>query len=354
MDAYERAPPLPNHGQQFHRQHYRGPPSFRSQSAASVAPRNPAHQSRYGSTSSRSSSLASVVNKYEGAPQPRRVDSGGVPFHPQPIYYDYTEQFEPESPGDMAPMQLPPPMAMGDANDRPLMYPYELDGRLATSNDHTDAAYFDGYGMRTQGDAEGSNARAVFDESEAETNVEEIGQEIQQLQSYGSSVRSQGSLEDLDALDMTRGSFTRKRDSDIDLLPSQIGRDSTDTFNPSLDIESKDAPAYDYSQYRGTPKTNEQSPGKPIRAQGNETPSIRSEQGLILQDNIPVGLPGNAEKRATDLRSGSMAMQDGKLGNLNERRSISEPTQNSPGKFDNRRDDQRFDARHTTHLDDHS
>lgn len=86
----------------------------------------------------------------------------------------------------MAPMQLPPPMAMGDANDRPLMYPYELDGRRATSNDHTDAAYFDGYGRRTQGDAEGSNARAVFDESEVETNVEEIGQEIQQLQSYGS------------------------------------------------------------------------------------------------------------------------------------------------------------------------
>lgn len=78
------------------------------------------------------------------------------------------------------------------------------------------------------------------------------------------------------------------RCSDIDLLPSQIGRESIDTFNPSLDLESRDLPSsYKCVTYHANtaPKTQKRSPARCVQVLGGRASTIRSEQGVILRDD---------------------------------------------------------------------
>ena len=348
-EAHEYGPPLPAHGQTSLRQHSRGPPSFRSQSSASVAPRNFAHRPRYDNTS-RTSSLSSVVDMYQEYPQPHGNVPDGFSVQTQPLYYDYTEQFEPEIPETMTPIQLPPPIAVGTMGGRQMVPSHELDGRLAMDYGQMDSEFFD-YDSRQTQDEEVSMIGTGLDESEIETNGDNIGQGLQHIQSYISSIGSQESLEDNEPLDTARGSRARNRASDVDLLPSQIDRDSMDTFNPSLDIESKDAPAYDYAQYRAnaTPRTNKESTGKQVRVQDNETPSIRSEQGLILQDDFHEDSPDDAEVGFT-----STGTETEKWEDPNGHRSFSEPAQGSQKQVDHRRQGQRFNTTHAVRPDAHS
>lgn len=78
------------------------------------------------------------------------------------------------------------------------------------------------------------------------------------------------------------------RASDIDLLPSQIGRDSVDTFNPALDVESQDTLASGYNKFcmAETPQMTGSTPERQVEVQLAKTPTIRSEQGVILRDEL--------------------------------------------------------------------
>lgn len=206
------------------------------------------------------------------------------PTEPPPRYYDYTEDFENKPPRlDSLAQELAPPhtsarypqlLMLGGDDD------HLAPGHLAAVFGEGDSAFFD---CETQ----------VADEQDAFTVSSPFPNQSQSrteapdmlAASRPGSVLSQSSSIDLET---SEGRSRNIRSSDIDLLPSQIGRDSIDTFNPSLDIEGREAPpSYNYVAYHAntTPKTKIRSPERHVQVLGGRTLTIRSEQGVILRED---------------------------------------------------------------------
>ncbi len=332
----------------------RGPASIRSHSAASVGSRNAPYGARFDNASTRTSSLTSIVNMYHRMPQSLGNELCGVPAPIlTPRYYDYTEDFEPETSGTLACAQVPAPCLVRRINDHQLMvHTQDSDDRPITYPGHRDSAFFDGDSQRTDS---GEVADATRDQLDVRVEVgpstEGLDQSLQQLRSHTSLAQLQNAT-NMGHSDAAKKRFRRSRGSDIDLLPSQIGRDSMDTFNPSLDIESRDAPPYNYSHYRAnvTPKTTK-SPGKQVQVQDNGTPSIRSEQGIILRDDFQENSLNETENERLQVESEDSAeILDKKLDSPNGRRSISEPAQDILKTFDRRRYGRRFNTRNVVRI----
>ncbi|KAH9996940.1 hypothetical protein F4779DRAFT_631518 [Xylariaceae sp. FL0662B] len=277
-----------------------GPPSMRTHSAASMASWSAPYRERMDNPSSRASSLTSIVDIGLSTPVPR--------------YYDYSEAFEIKQPRDIAPVPpLAPVPTRTSSSQRPLI--------LQESDDHLEAAF-------------GEGDSAFFEPSSQNIDETDTSQVLQVTldrppsRYRASSFRSDGRAMSFDSCEPSR---KNTRGSDIDLLPSQAGRDSMDTFNPSLDLESKDAPAYSYTNYcmTATPKTKTNSPERQVHVQDGGAPTIRSEQGVILRDDAPEEslLGDKRDSFSDDGRVGNQS--EDTIGSIERRRSCSEPTKDS-------------------------
>lgn len=297
-----------------------GPPSLRTVSAASMASWSTPYRERLDG--SRTSSLTSIVNMYHRMPSTPRAGPSGLSAAP-PRYYDYTEGFESGQPRATTPVLPLAPIPTRVSNySRPLVL-QESDDSLGAAFGEGDSAFFE---------HEGRNPN--------ETNVAQIprGSATPHAENFQTapyrapsrcrtgSIRSESRSVTFDTPDASR---KHTRGSDIDLLPSQAGRDSMDTFNPSLDLESKDAPTYRYTDYRttATPKTKKSSPERQVQVQGGETPSVRSEQGVILRDDTQSETLQDGVGQDADADKILEQNMDSPQCNSIERRSFSEPVQ---------------------------
>ncbi|KAI0894932.1 hypothetical protein F4806DRAFT_503337 [Annulohypoxylon nitens] len=304
-------PPPSRHGIQR-------PPSMRTHSAASMTSWAPPYHERVDSSSSRASSLTSVGNMYHR--MPHRVGPSGIPAA-VPRYYDYTEGFEPRQPRTFTPVQPFAPVPTHALNyQRPFVL-QESDDNLATAYRQRDSAF---YGPESQSLYRAGTAESIRDTDTSHTeNCRPISDRAPS-RCRTASIRSETRSI---AFDTSEAERKLRRVSDIDLLPSQAGRDSMDTFNPNLDLGSKDVLTYKYADYlsTATPKTNVNSPQRQVQVQGSGAPTIRSEQGVILRDDtqdeiLPEGLDDSVDANIAE----EQAMTSPR-DNTIKRRSFSEP-----------------------------
>ncbi|KAI1757025.1 hypothetical protein F4782DRAFT_548050 [Xylaria castorea] len=263
------------------------PPSVRTYSPASMASWNPPFHERLDSASTRTSSLTSVTNMYRRMPPLLRTGQS-FPVEPPPRYYDYTEDFE-----NKPPRRTPLIQAVVPLVPRTVQYPQPI--MLREDEDHLAAGHL--AAVFGEGDSAfyECESQAVDDHdtlpipslaavaNQIQDSTEPSGRSTSRR--HPDSASSQSSTIELEASEIDN---RNTRSSDIDLLPSQIGRDSIDTFNPSLDIESRDIQSsYHYVTYRAntTPKTKTKSPERQVQVLGGRALTIRSEQGVILRDD---------------------------------------------------------------------
>ncbi|KAI0843122.1 hypothetical protein F5Y06DRAFT_292109 [Hypoxylon sp. FL0890] len=308
-----------------------GPPSIRTHSATSMASWSGPYREGLDNFSLRTSSLTSVVNVYHRFPN--RAGPSSLPAA-VPRYYDYTEEFESRQPRAITPVQPFAPVPNHVANfQRPLVL-RETDDNLEITFERPDTAFFE---PESQDQDRIDSTEVTQDDDAPIAKSCQTTLDRAPSPHHISSVHSETTSAALDSLETDR---KLKRGSDIDLLPSQAGRDSMDTFNPNLDLESKDAPTYRYTDYRSTvkPKTKVNLPERQVQVQDGGTPTIRSEQGVILrddtQDETPVeeglGESGNIGRVEEQIMSRPQRHSDGL-------RSCSEPAQ-SPSKNPNNHD----------------
>ncbi|KAI1172463.1 hypothetical protein F4777DRAFT_514760 [Nemania sp. FL0916] len=273
---------------------FHGPPrptSVRTYSPASITPWNPPFHERFDSSSTRTSSLTSVTNAYRRMPLVLRPAQSFVP-EPPPRYYDYTEDFE-NKPPRLAPLtQELVPLHAQARYPQPIMLRGDedhLDPRhLAAVFGEGDSAFFDCESQVL--DEQDSLPVLNAFSNRSQCQVDTLGEPMAHC--GPGSASSHDSTIDPDGSEF---SSRKTRTSDIDLLPSQIRRDSIDTFNPSLDLESRDVPAsYNYVRYHAnaTPKTNTRSPGQQVQVLGGRALTIRSERGVILREDTNCETPG--------------------------------------------------------------
>ncbi|KAI1639480.1 hypothetical protein F4809DRAFT_638510 [Biscogniauxia mediterranea] len=297
------------------------PPSIRTYSAASMNSWNTPRRERLDSTSTRTSSLTSIVNMYHRVPPTLHASANELSV-PAPRYYDYTEDFESKQPRAITPNQpLAPVPTRASDSQRPLVL-QESDDRLAAVFDEEDPASLENESQSTVGTDIVRVPRNLTPRTENFVHASDSPTLYRHPQS--------GCAQDMGMkLEGSEDKKKNTRGSDIDLLPSQAHRDSIDTFNPSLDLESKDVPAYDYTNYRATvtPKTKTNSPERRVQVLGGRVPTIRSEQGVILKDDIQDGFSG--KEAADELRkaqSNEEIVVPKSSRDIIQRRSFSEPS----------------------------
>ncbi|GAP83532.2 hypothetical protein SAMD00023353_0200970 [Rosellinia necatrix] len=261
------------------------PPSARNHSPASMPSWNSHFQERLDSISTRASSFTSVTNTHRRMPPLIREDKNCIVETP-PRYYDYTEEFE-----DKASRLVPLNQEFASLPPRMVRYPrsmlfrgddnYLSTGHLATVFGEGDSAFFERESQIVEGRDGLSALTTIPDQNSAETPDRSPSR-----RSKDAAPPQASSIEP----DTSGIGYKNTRRSDIDLLPSQVGRDSIDTFNPSLDLESRGVPSsYKYVTYRAAPKTKTKSPAMHVHLSGCRTFTIRSEKGVILQDDTPSG-----------------------------------------------------------------
>ncbi|KAJ8130777.1 hypothetical protein O1611_g2854 [Lasiodiplodia mahajangana] len=257
------------------------PPSIRTYSPSSMASWNTPYGGFEG-TSARTFSLTSVTNMYRRMPPVLRTGQS-FPVEPQPRYYDYTEDFENKPPrlASLTQAHLPQriryhhPVVIREDDD------HLTPRHLAAVFGEGDSAFFD-CESQVIDEQDVLPVLAAFP-NQSQNHIE--APERPASPRRPGSALSQNSTVDLEVSEI---GGRNARSSDIDLLPSQIGRDSIDTFNPSLDIESRDVPLpYNYATYHAnaTSKTKTTSPERHVQVLGGRALTIRSEQGVILRDD---------------------------------------------------------------------
>ncbi|KAI8635356.1 hypothetical protein F5Y19DRAFT_469224 [Xylariaceae sp. FL1651] len=287
-DANRSTPslPLPGPPPNFHGPPR--PPSVRTHSAASMASWNPSFRERLDSTSTRTSSLTSAANLYHRMPPTLRARPSGLSA-PPPRYYDYTEDFENKPPRLTPPVQAyaPTPTRATQYSQSTLLQ--ETDDHLAAVFGERDSAFFD-YESQV---VDGLSTAPVL--GAAPYRSESRGSSSDQLASRCCPDFTQPEGNITTELEASENGSRGTRSSDIDLLPSQIGRSSIDTFNPSLDLETRDVlPSYSYVSYHAStaPKTKRKSPERHVQVLGGRTLTIRSEQGIIIRDDTQDEMSG--------------------------------------------------------------
>ncbi|KAI1345007.1 hypothetical protein F5Y15DRAFT_422104 [Xylariaceae sp. FL0016] len=267
--------PLPGPPPDFHGP---PPPSVRTRSAASAASWNAPNREGLNSTSSRASSLTSVASLYHRMPPALKTVPTGLTVPAPPRYYDYTEDFESRPARIIAPIQPLAPVPTRASNYRRPLVLQKDDNHLAAVFGENDSAFLN---TKSQNAGEQEVPQVPY--------VSQPGS-LATISSRPPSRCRTESIHSRDiatAFDSSSLCCKTARASDIDLLPSQVGRESIDTFNPNLDLESKDMLTYSYSTHRATaaPKTKTNSPERHVQVLGGRVPTIRSEQGVILRDD---------------------------------------------------------------------
>ncbi|KAI0430567.1 hypothetical protein F5Y09DRAFT_355850 [Xylaria sp. FL1042] len=257
------------------------PPSIRTHSPASMASWNPPFHERFDSTSTRTSSFTSVTNIYRRVPPGLKADQNCT-AHPPPRYYDYTEDFEDKDsqlvPLTQTTVSLPPQLVR---YPRPAMFREEdhlATDHLAAVFGEEDSAFCDCESQLADGQGTLPTLATIPSRSQSQSRAESFHRRPDSAPSHNSTFE----------IEVSEVGGRNTRSSDIDLLPSQIGRESIDTFNPNLDLESRDIPpSYKCVTYHSntTPKTQTKSPERYVEVLGGRAPTIRSEQGIILRDD---------------------------------------------------------------------
>ncbi|KAI2635347.1 hypothetical protein GGS21DRAFT_490009 [Xylaria nigripes] len=269
----------------------RPPSSVRTQSPASMGSWNHQFRERSDNTSMRTSSLTSVTNMQRRMLPAYRTGQSCATETP-PRYYDYTEGFE-NKPPKLAPsaQSFVPPSLRTIRYHRSMMLRTDDDnlvsGNLRAVFGEGDSA-FDCENQTIDEPDVPPVSTAVPDQSECCTETSRGLTPCHR----SNSTRSENSTMEIEN---SESGSKKTRSSDIDLLPSQIGRDSIDTFNPSPDFESRDRlPTYNYatSHANPNPKTQTKSPEKHVQVSGGKAPTIRSEQGVILRDDTHYEVTG--------------------------------------------------------------
>ncbi|KAL7628853.1 hypothetical protein AAE478_000368 [Parahypoxylon ruwenzoriense] len=291
---------------------------MRTHSAASIASWNSQYRERLDSPSSRTSSLTSIVNMYHRTQPAFKASPNGFSAA-IPRYYDYTEDFESKQPRIATPVQ---PLAPIPTHCRRPLVLQESSDHSAVAFRERDSAFFE---PENQENDDVRTVQASRDNTPRPESRRQAARDRAPSRCRTSSVQPKNREIGLDDLEISK-KFIRV--SDIDLLPSQAGRDSMDTFNPSLDPESKDAPTYRYTDYRttATPKTKTNSPKRQVQVQGGDTPTIRSEQGVILRDDTQDQTLHEEEIGGNDnVNFINEQIQMSPQGKTERRRSCSEP-----------------------------
>ncbi|KAI1862912.1 hypothetical protein JX265_008958 [Neoarthrinium moseri] len=203
------------------------------------------------------------------------------PPDPTPRYYDYTEEFENKTAQPTKSLEtLAPIPTRASSTQRPLVLREGSEEQLAAAFDDKSAPDFS-----DDDDHQG--------ESDAETephllsDIETPHEGTTRDRKPNSPARVSGTDPRAQIIpSLTLGMRKLTRGSDIDLLPSQVRRTSVDTFRPSLDIESPEVPLFSYPNFRHrtSEHTNTPSPARQVQVHV-KTPTIRSEQGVILRDD---------------------------------------------------------------------
>lgn len=205
-----------------------------------------------------------------------------------PRYYDYTEEFESKQQPHLPALETVAPIPKrGPSAERALVLREGSAEKLETAFETEVNAVLDEESQQDDSEAETEPHLLSDIESGTDTNYHE--------QDYGkahSALRSACDNEKspLGLFTITPSRRRLTQGSDLDLLPSQIGRTSVDTFRPSLDIESKDIPLFNYPTFRhSTYQHNTPSPARQVEVH-DKTPTIKSDQGVILRhDDAPIG-----------------------------------------------------------------
>ncbi|KAI0136469.1 hypothetical protein BJ170DRAFT_710461 [Xylariales sp. AK1849] len=259
------------------------PPSIRTISAASVASWNAPHRQRLNSKSSRTSSLTSVINMYHRMPPALRDAQLGPPAT-QPRYYDYTEDFESKQPRLTTLIQpLAPVPTRALSIQRPLVLREGSEEKLAAAfGVEADSAFFDDESQQDE------SRLATQSEDPVEAEITDEQDDHKQIATKSQPTSSKSEENNHSVSGSRLGARKLTRGSDIDLLPSQVGRASVDTFRTRLDVESREIPLFSYPNFRHrtTSSTNTPSPARQVQVHGGMTPTIRSEQGVILRDDV--------------------------------------------------------------------
>ncbi|KAK7987684.1 hypothetical protein PG989_007999 [Apiospora arundinis] len=276
-----------------------GANSSRTVSAASETSCSPSCCEKIHSSSTRTSSLTSVINMYRRMPPTRRYVQFGT-LEPPPRYYDYTEDFEFKQPFVTATVEpiAPTPTRIPSVH-RSLVLREGSEEQLSVSpgsDDSPDPLHTDSHLIELEKRGE---------EDEVESHQTQVAQTPSErdVPSAANAISK-----------ITKSSMSTDRGTDIDFLPSQTGRDSLDTFSPNLDMEPGEARVYSYQTFRSTivsrPKTT--SLERQVEFHGGKTPTIHSKQGVIMRSDTQ------------DFNSEECELGDGR-GNENQRRSVSEP-----------------------------
>ncbi|KAF3005353.1 hypothetical protein E8E14_005522 [Neopestalotiopsis sp. 37M] len=232
---------------------------------------------------------------------------------PPPRYYDYTEEFEPKqipavttvervaSVTTRAPtaVQRPLPLVLREGSEE------ELANIFGTQ---IDPAF----------DADDSQPAESQAETEphllSDVQFEDLLANDQTALQLRSALNSRAS-EEQDPLVIRRpgpGPENLSRGSDIDLLPSQIGRSSVDTFRPSLDIECKGTQTLNYPKLRQSvsQQTNTPSPARQVQVHGGKTPTIKSEQGIIFRNDLTEDVLGGQSRCSQEYNVVALGNED--------------------------------------------
>ncbi|KAI0200157.1 hypothetical protein F4808DRAFT_470597 [Astrocystis sublimbata] len=253
------------------------PPPPRPCSPASMTSWNAPVHGRLDSAFTRASSLSSVSHTYRRVPTLPRAAQSFPSFETKPTRLDpYYQTIGPSAP------------RVG-RYPQPTGYQEDIFGE-------GDSAFYDAesHVVDDQGQLPAPDLGMVANRDQAHAELSNMPAFSRHLESES----SQSSTNELDGQEVDRN-----RNSDIDLLPSQTGRDSFDTFNPSLDVESRDiTPPYHYVGYHANtaPKGQIKSPERQVQVFGGRCLTIRSEQGVILRDDIKCETDG---KQTPEIRN---------------------------------------------------
>lgn len=299
-------PILQTQGSHYYPNRQSGTNSSRTASAASETSCSLSCCEKVHSSSTRTSSLTSVINMYHRMPPTlRHVQLGSL--DPPPRYYDYTEDFEFTQP--FVPVTIEPVAPI------PTRIP-SIHKSLVLREGTEDQ-----YSVHPVLDCTHGELRT----SPRHVDIEEKGDQPDETQSHQSRATqdlSEGGVTSAaNAISMaTKSSTATERSNDIDFLPSQTGRDSMDTFNRSPDIfHAREEGTYSYHEFypAAASRAKTSSLEKQVVFHGGRTPTVRSEQGVIVR--------GDAHNSNSEECEQKDSIQTGSRESTSQRRSTSEP-----------------------------
>ncbi|KAK8139714.1 hypothetical protein PG984_000837 [Apiospora sp. TS-2023a] len=304
LDTNLSTPILQTQGSQYFPNRHSGTNSSRTASAASETSCSLSCCEKVHSSSTRTSSLTSVINMYHRMPPTlRHVQFGSL--DPPPRYYDYTEDFEFKHPFVAATIEPVAPT--------PTRIP----------SIHKSLVF-------REGPEDQPSVHPVLDctPGQLHDNPQHVEIEEKEDQSDGAQSHQSCAVQDLGEGDTSstadtipRTTMSPKaagRGTDIDCLPSQTGRDLMDTVNRSLQIDSREAGTYSHHNMcpASASRSKTTSLEKQVVLHGGKTPTIHSEQGVIVSDSH--------DSQSEDCEHNA-EIQFGSQENALQRRSTSEP-----------------------------